>query len=400
MRLSGVTERAAVLDAVQADEALRLAQALIRIPSVNPPGEEAAVAEWLGTYLARAGLPVEITEVLPGRPNVVAAADFGEGGPTLVLNGHLDVVAVGEGWDEAPFSGSVRDGRLYGRGAADMKGPLAAMIEAVLAVRRAKVLRRGRVILTAVMGEEYGGLGTKHLVRQGLRADHAIVGEPSELLPVIAHKGTVRYEITVEGKAAHGSVPDAGLNAIYKTATLIAELERLHHRLAARPPHPLVGSPSLNVGTVAGGSGTCIVPAQCSLTIDRRVVPGEAVARAGEEIEEVLADLRRQDPTFRARLTLQNVAPAMEIEPDRPVVSAIRRAAAEVQGRDPGIHGWTATADSNLLVNDLGIPTVIFGPGSIRAVAHQPNEFVPLAELEAATRIYALVITDLLSRED
>ena len=160
-----------------------------------------------------------------------------------------------------------------------------------------------------------------------------------------------------------------------------------------------MGSPSLNVGTVQGGSGTCIVPAQCSITIDRRVVPGEPVAAAGEEIEALLAGLRRRDPAFQARLVLQNVAPAMGIARDRPIVSAIRYAAQAVLGRDPGVHGWTATADSNMLVNDLGIPTVIFGPGSIRQVAHQANEYVPIAELEAATRIYALVIADLLTRE-
>lgn len=388
-----------LLDRIDADETLRLAQAMIRIPSVNPPGEEAAVAAYLDDYLRRAGLDVHVSEVLPGRPNVVATAEFGPGGPTVVLNGHTDVVAVGEGWDGDPFSGAVHDGKLYGRGAADMKGPLASIIQAVLAVRRSGAVRCGRAIVTAVMGEEYGNLGTKDLVRRGLRADHAIVGEPSELLPVIAHKGTVRYEIVVDGKAAHGSVPEAGLNAIYKTMAIVAELEGLHRQLSARPPHPLVGSPSLNVGTIAGGSGTCIVPAQCRITIDRRVVPGEPVERAHQEIQEILDALGGRDPALRARLTLQNVAPAMEIAADQPVVGAVRRAAEAVLGRDPGVHGWTATADSNILVNDLGIPTVIFGPGSIRQVAHQPNEYVPISELHAATQIYALVLADLLGRE-
>ena len=394
-----VVEPSNVLDRIDTEAMLSLAQALIRIPSVNPPGGEAGVAEWLGKYLTHAGLAVEVGDVLPGRPNVLATAEFGPGGPTLLLNGHTDVVAVGEGWDGDPFSGIVRDGKLYGRGAADMKGPLAAMIEALLAVKRSGLLHQGRVVVTAVIGEEYGGLGTKDLVRRGLKADHAIVGAPNELLPVIAHKGTVRFAITVDGRAAHGSVPEAGLNAIYKTASLVSRLERLHQRLTARPPHPLVGSPSLNVGTISGGSGTCIVPAQCRITIDRRVLPGEPAERAGAEIEEVLDELRGEDPSFRGRLILQNVAPAMEIARDRPVVAAIRRATQAVLGRDPGVHGWTATADSNMLVNDLGIPTVIFGPGSIRQVAHQANEHVPVAELDAATRIYALLIADLLGRE-
>lgn len=394
-RIAGDT--ASVVERIDRDEALRLAQALIRIPSVNPPGEEAAVAQYLAEYLEKAGLRVEVTEVLPGRPNVVATAEFGDGGPTLLLNGHTDVVAVGDGWDGDPFAGEVRDGKLYGRGAADMKGPLAAMIAATLAVKRARVLSAGRIVVACVMGEEYGGLGTRDLVRQGLRADHAIVGEPSELLPVIAHKGTVRYEIGVEGKAAHGSVPEAGVNAIYKMADIVLELRRLHQELTRRRAHPLVGPPSLNVGTIAGGSGTCIVPARASITIDRRVVPGEPVEGATQELEAILAELRRRDPELRARLILQNVAPAMEVAAEEPVVRVVRRSARAVLGRDPGVHGWTATADSNMLVNDLKIPTVIFGPGSIAKVAHQANEYVPVDELHAATEVYARVMVELLT---
>ena len=379
------------------EAALRLAQALIRIPSVNPPGEEAAVARYLADYLEKAGLAVEVTEVQPGRPNVVATATLGEGGPTVLLNGHTDVVAVGDGWDGDPFAGEVWEGKLYGRGAADMKGPLAAMIAATLAVKRAAALSTGRIIVACVMGEEYGGLGTRELVRQGLYADHAIVGEPSELLPVIAHKGTLRYEIGVEGKAAHGSVPEAGLNAIYKLADIVLELRRHHQELSRRPPHPLVGAPSLNVGTISGGSGTCIVPARASITIDRRVVPGEPVEGATRELEALLIELRRRDRELRAHLILQNVAPAMEVAATQPVVQAVRRSVQAVLGRDPGVHGWTATADSNLLVNVLKIPTVIFGPGSIAQVAHQANEYVPLADLYAATDVYARVLVELLS---
>ncbi len=384
-----------LLEALDLERVVRLTRELVRIPSVNPPGEEAAVASYLADYLRDAGLTVEVTEVLPGRPNVLATLDLGDGGTTLLLNGHTDVVVPGEGWDGDPFSGEVRDGKLFGRGSADMKGPLAAMIEATLAVGRSGVLRRGKVVLAAVMGEEYGGLGTKALVRQRFRADHAIVGEPTELRPVIAHKGTIRYEIAVEGRAAHGSVPEAGVNAIYKMMDVVAELQRLHERLAGRH-HPLVGSPTLNVGTITGGTGTCIVPDRCAITVDRRVVPGEPPEGTRQELEEVLETLRARDPELRATLTLQNVAPAMEIAADQPVVAAIRRATWEVLGQDPGVHGWTATADSNMLVNDLRIPTVLFGPGSIFAVAHKVNEYLPVDELKAAAQIYALAMADLL----
>jgi acetylornithine deacetylase/succinyl-diaminopimelate desuccinylase family protein len=382
---------------VNAGEMLSLAQRLIRIPSVNPPGDEAVVVAYLAEYLERAGLAVTVTEVQPGRPNLLATLEFGAG-PTVLLNGHTDVVVPGEGWRGDPFSGDVQDAKLYGRGAADMKGPLAAMIEAMLTLKRCSRVRRGRVVLAAVMGEEYGGLGTKDLVRQKMRADHAIVGEPSELRPVIAHKGTVRYEIVVEGKAAHGSVPEAGVNAIYKMADVVAALRSRHAQLAATR-HPLVGSPTLNVGTITGGLGTCIVPDRCAVTIDRRVVPGEPVETVGRELEEILGALRARDPELCATLSLQNIAPAMEISAEQPVVRAIREATAAVTGTDPGVHGWTATADSNLLVNELGIPTVIFGPGSIFGVAHQPNEYVAVADLVAAARIYSLSLMRLLQDE-
>jgi hypothetical protein len=153
----GAAASSQVVEPADREEALRLAQALIRIPSVNPPGEEAAVATYVAEYFEKAGLPAEVQEVLPGRPNVLATAEFGEGGPTLLLNGHTDVVAVGEGWDGDPFSRQVRDGKLYGRGAADMKGPLAAMIAATLAVKRARAVRRGRIVVACVMARSTAG---------------------------------------------------------------------------------------------------------------------------------------------------------------------------------------------------------------------------------------------------
>jgi acetylornithine deacetylase/succinyl-diaminopimelate desuccinylase family protein len=391
-----VIETTAIERYLDADQAVRLAQALVRIPSVNPPGDEAAVARYLADYVSTAGLDVELVDVLPGRPNLLATARFGSGSPTVLLNGHTDVVVPGDGWvDENPFSGAIRDGRLYGRGSADMKGPLAAMVEAALGIVRSGLLTRGTIVLAAVMGEEYGALGTKALAQRRVTADHAIVGEPSELKPVIAHKGTVRYELRVDGTAAHGSVPERGVNAIYGMSDVVHALRDLHQKLADRP-HTLVGPPTINVGTIAGGSGTCIVPDRCSITIDRRVVPGEDVADATGEIEALVDRLRARDPGFRGSLVLQNIAPAMEIAPTQPVVMAIRRAAAEVTGTDPGVHGWTATADSNILVNDLGIPTVIFGPGSIHEVAHKPNEYISIADLKSAVSIYALAILDLL----
>lgn len=390
----------ALLGAVQDERMVRLASALVQIPSLTRPGEEGPVAAYVAEYLSRAGLEVTLQEVEPGRPNVVATLKGVAPGPRLILNGHTDIVPPGEaGWTVPPYGGEVRDGRLYGRGAVDMKGPIAALIEAVLAVKEAGVPFRGEIVLALVVGEEDGQHGIRHLVEvAGLRGDWAIVAEPTELKPVICHKGLASIIVTTHGKSCHASRAHEGVNAIDQMNRVLTALQGLRERLAGRV-HPVLGSPTLSAGTIRGGELTNIVPDTCTLTLDRRVLPGEAMDGVVGEVEELLAALAQGDPLFRYTVECHDRELPMETAADSPVVTALRQATAQILGADPGTHGWSATCDANVLVNSGGIPTVIYGPGSI-SQAHQPDEYVEVEQLRQAARIYALAIWTLLGLEN
>jgi acetylornithine deacetylase len=384
-----------IQQAVAVQELIDLASALIRIPSVNPPGNEQAIAEFLMDYCRALGLTTTVSAVAPGRPNVVARLESGKPGPHLIFNGHTDVVPAGGGWSTDPFTPVVRNGRLYGRGSADMKGGVAAMILAVEVVRRLKVPLRGTITLAMVADEEEGGSGTRQLVRDGLRGDWAIIPEPTELKPVIAHKGDFYFDLTLRGVAAHASVPHQGINAIYKAGKLLEAIQQLSERLRERR-HPLVGHATATVGTIHGGEITCMVPAECRLSIDRRVLPTERTEDVVAEMQALLDELKRQDPEFIVELRTPVMALPMETDPNVAVVGALRAATAQILGADPGVHGWSATCDANMLVHDAKIPTVVFGPGSIAQAAHKPDESIAVGELVNATQIYALTIVQLL----
>lgn len=386
----------AVLQAVDEQRLVRLARDLVRIPSLTRPGQEGPVAAYLAEYLSRAGLAVEMQEVEPGRPNLIATLKGVAPGRRLILNGHTDVVPPGEtGWTDPPFAGAVRDGRLYGRGAVDMKGPIASLVEALLAVKAAGAPFRGEVALTLVVGEEDGQHGIRHLIEAaGLRGDWGIVAEPTELKPVICHKGLVTATVTTLGRSCHASRPHEGVNAIDQMSRVLIALQELRARLAGRA-HPILGPPTLSAGTMRAGELTNMVPDRCVLTVDRRVLPGEEMDQVVGELAEMLGAIAASDPTFQFTLEAHDRELPMEISAESPVVTAVRRATEQVLGADPGVHGWSATCDANVMVNAGGIPTVIYGPGSI-SQAHQPDEFVELDQLFKAARVYALAILGLL----
>jgi succinyl-diaminopimelate desuccinylase len=387
--------RGAVLASLDERRLLRLAQDLIRLDTDSPPGNEQVIADFLATYLGAAGLEAQVQVVQPGRANVLARLGRAGERPHLILNGHTDTVPAGPGWTFEPHGGQTHDGRLYGRGASDMKGGLAAMIAAVEALVRSGAPLRGSLTIAGVMDEEEGQTGTRHAVEHGLHGDFAIVGEPTELLPVIAHKGDMYIEIVARGVEAHASTPEAGVNAIEQMAEVIVELRALAEALRLRSHH-LVGHPTLTVGTIAGGITTCMVPGTCRVTIDRRVLPGEQAAEVVDEVRAVVERVRARRQDLRAEVRMIGFAPPMEIAAGTPVVEAVRAATAEVVGRDPGVHGWSAACDANILVGDAATPTVVFGPGSIAQQAHRPNESVSIDELVAAAKIYALTILRLL----
>lgn len=387
-------ERQALLAAIDPEMIVQLTQDLVAIPSPNPPGEEKGVAAYLARLLEQMGLRTDVQEVAPDRPNVLGTWDSGQPGPTVLLNGHTDVVPTGDGWSVDPYGGHIADGRLYGRGSTDMKGGLSCMIGALAAIQSSGLDPVGKVVVAAVVGEETDQAGIRALVAEGIEADCAIIAEPTELRPVIAHQGDLHYRITTIGKAAHSSMPHMGVNAIENMCKVIAGLREVAQSLSSRE-HPLLGHPNLSVGTIEGGLDTCIVPDRCTIMVDRRINPDERIELADQEIENMVKHLRECDPDMKVEVSRTVTAAAMEMSPDEKVALSVRKATEIITGKDPGFHGLPGTCDANYLVNEAGIPTVIFGPGT-GAAAHRPDEYVEIEKLVQASKILALAVFDLL----
>ena len=279
---------------------------MVRIESINPsltPGGsgESRIAEYTAKSMASIGLDVNILEPVPGRPTVVGCINGSNAsqGPTLVLNAHYDTVGINGMAD--PFSATVRDGRLYGRGAYDMKGSLAACMTAAKAITDADISLSGDLLVAAVADEEYASLGTAELIKQ-YTMDAAIVTEPTELQLCLAHKGFLWLEVETTGRAAHGSRFDIGIDANMRMGRVLNELERLEQELRRRPGHNLTGPPSLHAAIIQGGTEISVYSASCRLQIERRTVPGESQDQVVAEIQDILDRLAAADPTFEARV--------------------------------------------------------------------------------------------------
>lgn len=362
-------------------DVLEMTRALVAVPSVNPDLEaggdgEAGVASLAAGWLESWGFDVEVMEAAPGRASVVA--QWGEGPRSVILNGHLDTVGV-EGMTVDPYAGAVRDGLLYGRGSCDMKAGVAALLAAARDTARAGV--RGRLIVALTADEEYASVGLQQVLGAGLRADAAVVCEPTSLAIMPANKGFVWVEVDFEGRAAHGSLPAEGVDAIRHAGRLLERLDRLDAELADRPAHPLLGRGSIHAGTVRGGSTPSVYPAHCRLLLERRTLPGETPESALSEVDALLDGLRAELPRLRASARITLDRPGTEVdERDEPVTSLL--GALEDTGIQPRLQGMTAWVDAALF-NVAGIPAVCFGPGAI-AQAHTADEHVAVAELEPA----------------
>jgi acetylornithine deacetylase len=370
---------------VERGDAVGLARALVRADSRNPslvaggPGEGAA-ARVLRDVLASWGVNAELHEVAPGRPNVVARVGH-PGGRSLMLNGHLDVVGV-EGMVHAPFDADEREGRVYGRGASDMKGGVAAMCAA--AVAAADSLVHGEVIVAAVADEEFGSLGTRALVDRGVRAEAAIVTEPTQLAIMPAHRGFVWIDVVVYGRAAHGSRWDIGVDAIRHAGLLLSELDALDvHELSLRS-HPLAGRPSLHAALIAGGTGRSTYADRCDLKIERRTIPGETPAQVLDEIEAACARVRSMRRDFRAEAKIALARSPSDVDVGAPIVRALREALV-TRGLPTRVEGMSAWTDCAIL-NDAGIPAICFGPGDIR-LAHAAEESISVEEIRQAAAV-------------
>lgn len=362
-----------------------LVHALVAIDSTNPdlvPGAtgEAEVARFIARWLEDAGLEVHLHESVPGRPNVVAIAHGRSHGRTLMLNGHIDTVGAG-GMPDA-HQPEIRAGRLYGRGAYDMKGGLAACMLALAEAR--KLPLSGDVILCAVVDEEFAGKGTM-TVAQLYRADGAIVAEPTQLQLIAAHKGFAWLEVETQGVAAHGSLPDVGVDAIVKMASVLAGLEALQQTLQSRPAHPLLGHASVHASLIQGGQELSTYPERCLLSIERRTLPGETSASVEAEIEAILQQHRLADPAFHASLRTTLFRSPLETPEDAAILSAVSKAASAVLGHPPEISGVAYWTDAATL-REAGIPSVLLGPSGDGA--HADQEWVDLDSVAACMEIY------------
>lgn len=351
-----------------AADVARLVADLVAIDSVNPglvPGGagEHAVARFVAQWLKAAGLETAIEEAAPGRENVVAVARGRGGGRTLLLNAHTDTVGL-EGVDR-PLEPRIEGDRLYGRGAYDMKGGLAAIMLAGAAAARAGLA--GDVVVTAVADEELASVGTEALVRRH-GADAAIVTEPTDLRVAIAHRGFAGFEVETAGVAAHGSRPDLGVDAIAKVGPVLVELAGLAEQLLARPAHPLVGTPSLHASLIEGGQEFSSYPARCLLTGERRTVPGETAAEVEAELR---AAVERAAPDAQLRMLIGR--DPYELDDDAEIARLLLE---QVGGSFVGMRFWTDAA----LLAGAGIPTVLFGPAG--EGAHAEVEWVDLPSVE------------------
>lgn len=369
---------------------IALTEALVAIDSRNPglvsdgPGES-AVAQRLADILAGWGFAVSLEDVAPGRPNVIARIGPSGRSP-LILNGHLDVVGT-DGMTHAPFEPTRSNGRLYGRGSNDMKGGIAAMC---VAAARASV--RGalasEMIITAVCDEEFRSIGTAALVASGMHATGAIVTEPTRLAICPAHKGFAWFEVLVEGRAAHGSRPDVGIDAIAHAGLLLSAMVRYEREVLQTRTHALLGAASMHASLISGGTGWSTYPDRCHLQLERRTVPGESAAQVHAELDALCASIAQSHPSFRAHVSTHTVQPPNDVPVDAPIVHHLAHAL-EAQGHTARIDGLSCWTDAAMLTA-AGIPAVCFGPGDI-ARAHAAEEWIDEAEIRIAADVLETV---------
>ena len=361
------------------DPTIALLEDLVAIDSVNPSlvsgaRGEAEIARRVADECEAAGLSVNVIEIIPGRPNVVAVLDGRDPGPTLMFCGHIDTVGVAG--MERPFNPVHKDGRLYGRGAQDMKGGVAAMLGAARQLAEQGGCARGRLVVAAVVDEEHASIGAEALA-ETWRADAAVVTEPTDLDIAVAHKGFEWVRVETHGRAAHGSRPRDGRDAILRMGRVLGRLESLDRRLQAQRPHPLLGTSSLHASIINGGRELSSYPERCSLQIERRTLPGEAIGVGLHEVRGILDRLRRADSDFEGDATLVFSRAAYELDATHPLPEMLEHAAAS-RGCRPRRVGMSFWSDAAIL-SAAGIPTVLFGPGG--AGLHSVEEYVRVEDV-------------------
>jgi len=360
---------------------------LIRIPSVNPPGDEREVADFVVSELEQVGIDVRVQHVKRKRPNVIGIVDQISEKHGLMLNAHMDTVQACDGWSIDPFKGRIKSGRLYGLGACDMKGALASMICAAKALKRSRIQLKSGFLLTAVVDEEVGQTGARALVADAVTAGSAVVGESTDMAIGVAHKGLLRIEIKTVGRAAHGSVPGLGINAIEKSARVLALLQDVRKNVCSTS-HVSLGKAIMNIGVIQGGIAANIVPDSCKIEVDFRTLPSQSAETILAEINSRLEKLRKIDSRFHAHAKILKLLEPMEISRNQDIVQALSAAIMTIAHKRARIAGLPYWTDASTLVNVGLIPTAVCGPGRVEG-GHEPDEWIGLRALVDATKVYA-----------
>ncbi|MDQ3955682.1 MAG: M20 family metallopeptidase [Actinomycetota bacterium] len=368
--------------------------AMVSTPSENPPGNEGEVATLVASLCEEIGLSVSMHESTPGRPSVVARWE-GEKGPTVGYCSHIDVVPAGDHalWSREPFGAEIEDGVLYGRGACDAKGPVTAALEAVQVLMESGFEPRGTLELALVADEETMGFeGTGYLVDEKIVSpDVAIIGEPTSLRVVRAQRGACWLTVSTKGVAMHGSAPERGVSAIRHMAEVISHLEEKLPDVS----HPVLGGPSINVGTISGGAKVNIVPASCVIEVDRRSLPGESLEDVVASVEAAVDAARERFPDLDANVDASFYAAPFEIDENSTLVRNCLESVAEATGREGELMGFRGASDARFLA-EAGAEVVVWGPGDI-ALAHTAREHVDLAEVATCAAAYARAFARLLA---
>jgi succinyl-diaminopimelate desuccinylase len=361
---------------------LEIACELVRIESMNPPGHENECAQYIGKLLRDAGLQVNFYEFAEGRTSVVARLEGSGAKAPICFGGHIDTVPLGaKPWSMNPFAGEVSEGKLYGRGTTDMKAGVAAYLWSALRLAR---MERGKadILFVAVAGEETGCQGSFHLARNQVLggAGALVVAEPTSNYPIVGHRGALWLQAETTGVTAHGSMPHLGVNAIYKAATAIGRLERFGFNMT---PHPVLGAPTLNVGTMKGGMNLNSVPDRAEFTIDIRTIPNQDHGALVSRLQSYLGDEVRLSPVVDV--------PGVWTEVDDPWIRAVFELVEPVLGEKPQARGAPYFTDASALKPAFdGAPTVILGPGDMK-LAHQTDEYCAVDKIEEAANIYEAI---------
>ncbi len=379
---------------IDTDKALKLLQEMISIDSVNPSlvktgNGELGIAHHIGQYLEKMGIGVKYQEIDSKRANVIGVLQGTGGGRTIMLNGHTDTVSS-ETMSIDPLDPRFENGKVYGRGALDMKGGLAAQIAALHSIIESGLRLKGDVILACVADEEYASRGTETLVKN-YSADAAVICEPTGLKITIAHKGFAWAKVEVIGKAAHGSLSDEGIDAIIKAAKFLVEIENLGKDILSQRDHPLLGSPSIHASLINGGIELSTYPDYCKIELERRTLPGENRETVAGEIENIIEKVGSVDRQFRANYDVFFYRPALEISREQPIVQTLKKACQIILRKEPEFVGMSGWLDSAVLA-EADIPTIIFGPKG--EGAHGSVEYVDFDSVVDTTKVLIKTILD------